>query len=162
LYTLFELAIAIAFGIFTLGSAFLIYFSKSLLHSSILLALSFIGGSMLILLESQSILALLQLLIFVGGLSTYFIITISDEKIKSTKKNLLFFSILSIIISASLLIIFSLAKINESGILENGFVQSFISLESTYYYFLYAVAFAPFAGAIGSILIIRRFMKKGL
>ena len=86
--------------IFTLGSAFFVYLSKSIMRSAIALAIAFFGGSLAILFTGESILALMQLLIFVGGLSTYFIITLSLERGKSRNANLIYFSILAIVIAS--------------------------------------------------------------
>jgi len=147
--------------IFTIGAAFFVYLSKSIMRSAIALALTFFGGSLAILFAGESILALLQLLIFIGGLSTYFIVALSLERGKNRNANPIYFSILAILIASSLIIMF----LQSSGptnaqILQNGFLTSFANNEESAYYLLYIIAFLPFAGAIGSILLIRRFVRE--
>ena len=101
-----EIFTFVLIAIFTIGAAFFVYLSKSIMRSAIALALTFFGGSLAILFTGESILALMQLLIFVGGLSTYFIITLSLEREKSRNVNLMYFSILAIAVVSSLIIMF--------------------------------------------------------
>ena len=155
-----EIFTFVLIAIFTIGAAFFVYLSKSIMRSAIALALTFFGGSLAILFTGESILALMQLLIFVGGLSTYFIITLSLEREKSRNVNLMYFSILAIAVISSLIIMFmQLSEPTNAQIMQNGFLTSFANNEESTYYLLYIIAFLPFAGAIGSILLIRRFVK---
>jgi len=146
-------------SIFTIGATFFVYLSKSIMRSAIALAIAFFGGSLAILFTGESIIALMQLLIFVGGLSTYFIITLSLEHEKSRNANLMYFSILAILIVSSLIIIFRHSSEPNAQIMQNRFLASFANSEESAYYFLYIIAFLPFAGAIGSILLISRFVR---
>jgi len=155
-----EVLTFVLIAIFTLGSAFFVYLSKSIMRSAIALAITFFGGSLAILFTGESILALMQLLIFVGGLSTYFIITLSLEREKSRNANLIYFSILAIVIASSLIIMFmQSSEPANAQIIQNGFLTSFTNSEENTYYLLYIIAFLPFAGAIGSIILIRRFVR---
>ncbi|MGC8699529.1 MAG: hypothetical protein ACP5RK_00800 [Candidatus Micrarchaeia archaeon] len=154
-----ELTMFFAVALFTLGSAFLIYVSKSIMRSAISLALTFFGASLALLFANQSILALLQLLILVGGLSTYMIIAFSFEKGSKRNASLAYFSVLAIVVTLSFILM--LLPIGESGTpVHNGFLMSFESLEESSPYILYIIAFLPFAGAIGSILLIKRLVGK--
>ena len=133
-----EVLTFVLIAIFTLGSAFFVYLSKSIMRSAIALAIAFFGGSLAILFNGESILALMQLLIFVGGLSTYFIITLSLEHGKSRNANLIYFSILAIVIASSLIIMFmQSSEPANAQIIQNGFLTSFANSEESTYYLLY-------------------------
>ncbi|MGB9732562.1 MAG: NADH-quinone oxidoreductase subunit J [Candidatus Micrarchaeia archaeon] len=151
------LASLAAVEIFTVASAILVYVPKSIMRSAVALALAFFGGSIAMLFAMQSFLALLQLLVFVGGISAYFIIALSleNEKNMSTKRT--YFLVLAVGITLSLFAMFLASGGNAiQPQYPNSFVSSFMEIENNSYYFLYLVAFTPFAGAIGGIIIIKR------
>ncbi|MGC8662170.1 MAG: hypothetical protein ACP5RT_00055 [Candidatus Micrarchaeia archaeon] len=154
-----EIAMLFAVAFFTLGSAFFIFASKSIFHAAIALAFTFFGSAMALLFASQSILALLQLFVLVGGFSTYLIIAFSQENKEKRSVNMVYFSVLAIVIAVSFALMFMPIG-GSTTHTSNGFLASFESLEENTPYLLYVIAFIPFAGAIGSILLVKKRVIK--
>ena len=64
----------------TVASSILVFVEKRLVYAVASLATAFIGSALLFFLLGQTIIALLQLIVFVGGLSTYLIVAVSTEE----------------------------------------------------------------------------------
>ena len=144
-------------AVITIAPGIMIFFSRRILHSVLFLAAAAAGSSLIFLYLSQTLAALLQLLIFVGGLSTYLIVAVATEERKVMKADLVKF------LSAALLIAvaFSYIVYGTPGTQMNGnsFSYSAEAAFSGYSAFLFAVAFLLFAAAIGSIVMIKRLSK---
>jgi NADH:ubiquinone oxidoreductase subunit 6 (subunit J) len=74
--TIYILAIT---AIFEFAAIAFVFISKSLLHSVISLTLAFIVNSALFLVMGQPFLAIIQLFIFVGGISTYALVGVASS-----------------------------------------------------------------------------------
>src|SRR5574337_1295696 len=69
-----------AISVITVISALLLFLQKRLLYSAIALAIVFAGSALVFLYLGQTLLALIQLLVFVGGLSTYLVVAVATEE----------------------------------------------------------------------------------
>jgi len=151
----------ICISLFTLGSAVVTLVSKRLIRAAIALAFSFIGSSFIFLILQQSVLAMLQLFVFVGGLSTYLIIAVASES--KASKNISLRNLVAAIVALFIVfsfIIYKFAYVNTStGIYNGSFVGSAGIAIAHYYALLGIIIFLPFASAIGSILLIKRLVK---
>ena len=78
MYEILLLAIVAIIAVLELAAIAFIFISKSLLHSVISLTLAFVANSALFLAMQQPFLAIIQLFIFVGGISTYAIVGVAS------------------------------------------------------------------------------------
>ena len=69
-----------AIAAFTIISAAWVFLSRKLMHSVIALTIAFTGSASVFALLGQAEMALLQLFVFVGGLSTYLIVAVAAEE----------------------------------------------------------------------------------
>lgn len=147
----------IVIAIITLGSGIALFLSKRLLHSVIGLTIAFMGSAMFFIYLGQDLIALLQLFIFVGGLSTYLIVAVAaEESVASTK--LLNFIILAAVLTIGL----SEVLIGPSAgiqLQENSFTALVSSSLTAYYPMLFVLAMLLFGTVIGSILVIKKFIR---
>jgi NADH:ubiquinone oxidoreductase subunit 6 (subunit J) len=141
----------------TLLSGILIFVRKKLLHSVIFLALSTVGISFVFLYLDQSLVALMQLLVFVGSLSTYLIVAVASEEKKEIRKGVVGFFVATAIM-LSFLLPFVLG-VGEGQVAANSFSSSAASAFSSNYAFLFASVFLLFAATLGSVVIIKKFSK---
>ncbi len=72
-------ALLVLLAAFTVASGMMMFLNKKLLHSVLFLALAAIGSSLIFIYISQTLVALLQLLVFVGSLCTYLIVVVAME-----------------------------------------------------------------------------------
>ena len=143
------------FAVFTAGAALAVFFQRSLMRAVAALALSFVGSAVVFYTIGQGLLALLQLLVFVGGLSTYLIIAVSSEHREFGNRIALV--ALAVIFAAGLSIMllgmqnFQQGDANVSGYVATAFSQ--------YWPMLFIIALALFGAAMASVLVIRRFVR---
>ncbi|MGC8710240.1 MAG: hypothetical protein ACP5RF_01345 [Candidatus Micrarchaeia archaeon] len=148
-------------SLFTLASAIVMLLSRKLLRAVIALAFAFTGSSLIFLMLQQSILALLQLFVFVGGLSTYLIVAVAAEPKLSKNMNARnFAAAATALLIAFFFIVYKFAYANTTTSTYSGsFVTSAGIAIGHYYALLGIIIFLPFASAIGSILLIKRLTK---
>ena len=149
--------LAAVLALLTVLSGLLLFLQKRLLHSVILLALTASASAFIFLYLDQVLVALLQLLVFVGGLSTYLIVAIATEEKGVKMQHVVAFLLTSVVLSAGLY-----AAI--SGFASGSFVGSDFSAVAegsvaAYFPFILAAVFLLFAAAIGSVVVIKRFSK---
>lgn len=146
----------IALALLELVSIALIFVFKDLLHSVLALAMAFFFNSLLFLLLNQILLALIQLFIMVGGISTYLFVgvaSVSYSRFKHTSYTAL--AVLSVIFFA-LLTYRSLAvgfPTQQQNFLSNNLIRGYLSASVA---LLYMLAFALFGVALGSILLLKK------
>ncbi len=140
------------------ASSFLVFVVKRILHAVIALTLVFIESALVFLLLGQTMLAMLQLFVFVGGLSTYLMVAIAAEMKISRMENVPLLIILAVVFFAGMgAIIFYLptSLVQQSNSITLAAPQIF----QDYYALLYAIALLLFAATIGSALVARRFAR---
>lgn len=151
-FYLFAMASALS-----LGAALAVFFSRRLLHSVLALTIAFIGSSAVFLVLGQAFIALLQLFIFVGGLSTYLVVAIAAEETKAGPEAGRFIPLL-VVVALGISVV--LARITTPTARHaNGFVSAAGSAFSAYYPVLIALALLLFSAVLGSVMIIKRFMR---
>lgn len=147
-----------AFAFLALCCSALLFIAKSMVRAVVLFALSALFSAGLMVAINQELIAILQIFIFVGGLSTYFVVSFGSEtsKIRPVLKGLGIFA-LFIALGASLVYAYSRSPVPS---LSKGSVQALLASSfSTYYPFLALLALLVFGAALGSILAIKRLRR---
>ena len=142
----------------TVTASVAIFLPKKLLHSVIFLALTATASSLILLYMGQVLIAVLQLLVFVGGLSTYLVVAVAAEEknAKLSSKMRLSVASCAVILVLSLL----LYKIPAPQAGSGGSFSAAAQLAfSSYYALLFASVFLLFASAIGSVLVMKKFSR---
>ncbi|MDE1855002.1 MAG: NADH-quinone oxidoreductase subunit J [Candidatus Micrarchaeota archaeon] len=134
-----------------------LFLQKKLLHSVVFLALAAVGSSLIFLYLGQVLVALLQLFIFVGGLSTYLIVAVATEEKQVKMRNAAAFVIISAITSVGLFA--AVSNTTVPGLAGNDFSTVAQGAISNYYAFIFAAVFLLFAAALGSVIIIKKFTR---
>lgn len=142
-----------------LFAAMIIFIEKDLFKAALGLAVVFASSAGIILLLGQPLIALFQLLILVGGLSTYLIVAVASEgRAGFLHTNMLVLSISFIVLGGVLL--YAIAMHPYPGSLTGAAIGQSISLSiSEYYPLMYAMVFLLFSIGIGSILLMRRVIR---
>jgi NADH:ubiquinone oxidoreductase subunit 6 (subunit J) len=141
----------------TVLSGLLLFLQNKLLHSVIFLALAAAGSSLIFLYMRQALVAMLQLLVFVGGLSTYLMVAVATEEKRLKMSNAAAFLAASVILSAGLFA--ALSNLTAAPLAGNSFSALAQSAIPIYFALLFAAVFLLFAAAVGSIIVIKKFSK---
>ena len=142
----------------TIISSISVFLQRRLVHSVISLAVAFLGSALLFFLIGQTLAALLQLIVFVGGFSTYLIVAVATEEGNAKLLRMPVFAVLSIFLFAGVVLAFqSLPQqpVNSGSSLLTAASVSF----SSDYAILYIIAVLLFSAAIGGVMIIKKFTK---
>lgn len=151
-----------AFGIIaaiTLISAILIFLQKKLIHAVVALSAAFLGSALLFFLIGQTLIALLQLIVFVGGFSTYLIVAVATEEKSANLISLRHFAILAVILfvgMAALLLQYLPSTITNAS---TGFLNAASSAFQSSYALFYVMLVLLFSISISGVLIIRKFTR---
>ncbi|MEM0200929.1 MAG: NADH-quinone oxidoreductase subunit J [Candidatus Micrarchaeaceae archaeon] len=139
-------------------SSIMIFYQKSIMRAVILLTMTFAFSSIIFFILNQNFIALLQLFIFVGGMSTYLIVAVSSEYKKINKIEFGKICIIAVIIFIAIFL--SLIGIaNNNSINTSNMTSYFAYAFQSYYPIIYASIVMLFLTSIGSILIIRKYVK---
>lgn len=135
----------------------LVFVQRRLLHAVIALAVVAAVSALIFLYLGQPLVALLQLLIFVGGLSTYLMVAVAaEEKRVSLRGTVVFTASFVLIAAVFIAVIYALPAQAQSG-------ASFVALAGAalpqYYGIILATLFLLFAVAMASVLVIKKFSK---
>lgn len=149
--------LAILLAIATVLSGFALFLQKKLLHSVVFLALAAGGSALIFIYLGQTLVAMLQLLIFVGGLSTYLIVAVATEEKQVKMRNAVAFAVASVVISAGLFA--AVAGSSATTLAGNSFSEIAQGAISSYFMLILAAVFLLFAAAIGSVIVIKKFSK---
>ncbi len=143
----------------TLISAIFIFVEKKLVHAVIALSLAFLGSALLFFLIGQTLVALLQLVVFVGGFSTYLIVAVATEEKTAKLINLRNFLVLAFILSvgSAVLMLSYLPTANANH--STNFLLSASSAFQSSYALFYVIALLLFSVSISGVLIIRKFAR---
>ncbi len=152
--------ISILFVISGIASALAIYLSENVFKSAIALAATFTIVSLALLLLNQPVVAVLQLLIIVGGLSTYLVVAVASESKKYMwPTDLRIFAVTSIMVFvASMYII--LPTISSMNISNPNIYSEFLQTLQTYAVTIYFAVVLMFAAAIGSMIVIKSTINR--
>lgn len=118
------------FALITVGSAFIVVMSKNLIYSVFALMLTFFGVAGLYLLLSADFIAIVQLIVYVGGILIVLIFgvmltnSVLTEGIKNSMTNLLLGSIATGALAGLLILLFT-----ESGLYTNAAVLTPVPLK---------------------------------
>ncbi len=140
--------------------ALMIFKSKNLINAILSLTGVFFMSSMILFFLGQALVALLQLIILVGGLSTYLIVAVASEPSKDKKVHVWAFTL---VFAVLFVILVPLAiSIGNGYYLSAGsgnFVLAAANDFSTYPYLFFVIALLVAASAIGSVAVIRKIVK---
>ncbi len=141
----------------TVVSGVALFLQKKLMRSVVFLALASFGSALIFLYLNQPLVALLQLLVFVGGLSTYLMVAVATEEKRVKMRNAIVFVIAGALMTAALFT--ALSGLQTAQLANNDFSTAAQSALSSYYAFFFIAIFLLFATAIGSVVVIKRFAK---
>jgi NADH:ubiquinone oxidoreductase subunit 6 (subunit J) len=143
---------------FTVISALAIFFQNRLIRAVVALTAAFIGSALLFLLLHQTLIAILQLIVFVGGLSTYLIVAVATELKSSKLLRLPEFAtaIALLVIGLSLLVGY---VPNPPSAVTPSFLSAASEAFQSQYITLYIIVVLLFAITISGTLIIRKFTR---
>lgn len=143
------------FAALEITAILLIFIFKSLLHSVLALATVFFANSLLFLILDQPLLALLQLFIMVGGVSTYIFVGVASGSYSHFKhtsyKALVALSVLSFILLFYKTTTMSFAP--QQNLLSQ---ESIASMLTSNIGILYIVTFMLFGVGFGSIILLKK------
>ena len=141
-------------------SAVLVFAFKDIVHTVLALSLLFVFNSAMFLVLGQPLLALLQLFIMVGGVSTYIFVGVASStysEFKATSYKTL------VIASIAIFALFSYESLNSTKIIagQNILTKQMIqtSIASNIGLF-YLIAVMLFGAGMGSIILIKRMGSK--
>ncbi len=144
-------------GAMLVTAGIFVFVQRKLLHAVTALAAAAAVSALVFLYLNQALVALLQLLIFVGGLSTYLMVAVAAEEKFVNMRSAASFAAASILLGAVLIAsVYGLPARAPSG---TNFVQLAESAIGQYYGLMLASIFLLFAVAIASVLVIRRFAR---
>lgn len=143
----------------TLISSILIFIEKKLIHAVVALSLAFTGSALLFFMLGQTLIALLQLIVFVGGFSTYLIVAVATEEKTVKLISLREFLTLALIFSvgSGFFLLNYLPSSNNN--VEASFLATASSAFTTSYSVFYVILVLLFAVSISGVLIIRKFTR---
>ncbi len=150
-------ALLVLLAAFTVASGMMMFLNKKLLHSVLFLALAAIGSSLIFIYVSQTLVALLQLLVFVGSLCTYLMVAVAMETRETRIKDIVRFLAATLVIAVSLsYLVYGVAGNQPNGA---SFSNAAVIAFSGYSAILFAAALLLFAAAMGSVIMMKRLSK---
>ena len=135
----------------------MLFLEEKLIRAAVALTLVFFSSSLVFVIIGQTFIALVQLLVFVGGLSTYLTVAVATEKKGARLNDLPIFAALSTVVSLGLLSMAPYLPSSQPG--PGLFVASAIAAFSGEYAYLYLIVVLLFTATIGSVLVIRKFKR---
>ena len=155
MYEIWLLVIVAIIAVLELAAIAFIFISKSLLHSVMGLTLAFVANSALFLAMQQPFLAIIQLFIFVGGISTYAIVGVASasfSKFPHTNKT----AFLGVFIILLAMISYPIFGMKNAAVSHNSFTALQVKTGiSSYIGLFYLITAMLFGIAIGSIILVK-------
>ncbi len=149
------------FAALTVSSGIFVVMSRKLIYAIIFFALASVGSAIIFALLGQELIALLQLLVFTGGLATFLIIAVATEE-KNWKsqgamhaKFLVLFSVIFAILAYFAVSLGPAYNAVYPSNVQSGAESAF----SGSYMLLYAAMLLMFAAVTGSVLVLKKFAK---
>lgn len=157
--TMSSLIIFAAIAVFTIGSAVALFILRKLFHAVIALTLAFIGCSFVLLYLHETLLALILLLIFVGGISTYLIVAVATEEKRTKIISIPLLVLLTLLFTGgTLLFIYQSLQVQYQPASVD-IEQMITSAFQAQYLLLYFMVLLLFSTTIGGTLVMKRFVK---
>ena len=154
-----DIYVFIALAALAVIAAISIFLQKRLIHAVLSLAFAFVSSSLIFFLLGQTLIAILQMLVFVGGLSTYLIVAVATEEkgpnLISIKWLLALSIVLSIGLGASMLVHVPSQNVSSPAVFLGAASHAF----SNSYAMLYMILVLLFSVSISGVLILRKFTK---
>ncbi len=149
----------IAISLLAAASAIALFASRRLLHAVLALTIAFMSSSLLFFYLGETFIALLQLFVFVGGLSTYLVVAVAAEAARGKFELYVFIPLAVLfVIGLSEIVINSNLSLPAPA-LPASFTGASIEALTVYYPVLAMLLILLFSAVIGSILIIRKFVR---
>ncbi|MEM3019764.1 MAG: hypothetical protein QW194_00360 [Candidatus Micrarchaeaceae archaeon] len=147
-------------AVFEIASVIAVFKLKDILHAAIALASVFFANSIMFLLIDQDLLAILQLFIMIGGVSTYIFVGVASGSFSRFKHtSYIGLAVISVVLAAVLL--YPLVALGSSSTVSNALTGSEISADmSSSIQYLYFVAIFIFAVSIGAVIVMKRIGGK--
>jgi NADH:ubiquinone oxidoreductase subunit 6 (subunit J) len=142
-----------------LFSIFLIFIFKDMLHSVLALSMAFFFNSLLFLVLGQPLLALIQLLVMVGGISIYLFVGVASAGFSRFKHtNYILLAVISILLFGACFYgaVGMQFPVQQQNALSSDAVASYLTSSISQ---LYVIAFVLFGVAIGSIAFLKKAEK---
>ncbi len=148
-----------AISAITVASSILIFAAKRLIYAVAALAAAFLGSALLFFLLGQTVMALLQLLVFVGGLSTYLIVAVSTEE-KGAKLIFLpaFLAVAAVTAAGLGYVILGYVQPTGANAASSFLGSAAIAMQGSYALF-YVMATLLAAVSISGVMIINKFIR---
>ena len=147
-------------AVFEIASVIAVFKLKDILHAAIALASVFFANSIMFLLIGQDLLAILQLFIMIGGVSTYIFVGVASGSFSRFKHtSYIGLAVISVVLAAVLL--YPLVALGSSATVSNALTGSEISADmSSSIQYLYFIAIFIFAVSIGAVIVMKRMGGK--
>ncbi len=147
-----------AISALTVISALAIFFQKKLIYAVGAITCTFISSALLFILLGQTLIGLLLLIIFVGGLSTYLIVAVATEEKNTGLIKIPIFAVVAIIFFIGLTILLGYLPSSTQSSAPSFLSAALLAFQSGYLT-LYLVVFLLFGVAISGTLIIKKFNR---
>lgn len=150
-----EEIIAVLFILAGVSSALAIYIERTIFKSAIALSITFTVVSLSLLLLNQPVVAILQLIVIVGGVSTYLVVAVASEtKRKTWETNFRTLAILGILLMLAIsYIIFP--YVDTSNVSAVSIYGEFQQTLQQYAVAIYFIILLMFVAALGSAVTIK-------
>ncbi len=139
-------------------SGIAIFYQKSIMRAVVALTIAFTASSFIFFILGQNFIALLQLFIFVGGMSTYLIVAVSSEYKKINKIEFSAICAIALMIGLGFLLILTGVQFSTATT-QVSMSTFFVDVFQSYYPIIFAAIIMLFLVAMGSVIVIRRFVK---
>ena len=148
-----------AVSAFTIISALYVFLERRLLHSVAALALAFVGTAFVFAILGQVLVAILQLIVFVGGLSTYLVVAVASEERNAMLLRIPLFAAMAVVVAATFIMTLHYAPSYSAVQGGSAFTASAVSVFASQYALLYVMAALLFGTVISGVLVIKRFSR---
>jgi NADH-quinone oxidoreductase subunit J len=151
-----DLALFLIISVMGLMLSFLVFTLKDILHSALALSAVFFVNSLLFFMLDQPLLAVVQLFIMIGGITTFLFVGVAStaySRFKYTSANGL--AILCVVVFVILVIPLNYVQMTptQPGIFSSASIAA--SLGASYALF-YLMLFTMFSVALGAILLLKK------
>lgn len=147
-----------AVAVLTILSAMAMFAQRKLIHAVAAITAAFVGSALVFFLLGQTLIGILQLLIFVGGLSTYLIVAVATEEKNTKMIRLPVFAVVTVVMLIGLS---SIAIYLPQSAQDNGpsfLTQAFSAFKSDFL-ILYMLVILLFSVTIAGTLVIKKFAR---
>ncbi len=150
-----EEIIAVLFILAGVASALAIYIERTIFKSAIALSITFTVVSLSLLLLNQPVIAVLQLIVIVGGVSTYLVVAVASEtKRKAWETSFRTLAILGILLTLAISYLI-LPYAGSSSVSQTNIYAEFQQTIQQYSVAIYFIILLMFAAALGSAVTIK-------